>query len=186
MVSIPQVLLKHCYFTGSTNQSSIGQTREIRVGVTARCDRPIAASSGALLEREKGYFHESRRIPLATEISMRQSRSSYRSQTSSPPSHTKISYFWNLQKPLKTSRQVERKLKNLTMLKAVEKGQGSSSSPSYSPLSPNLPLFVHSSQNGHLFQKIKMAAKQFSKTETAHVEYTSAEGFQVRALQMRK
>ena len=56
MVSIPQVLLKHCYFTGSTNQSYIGQTREIRVGVTARCDRPIAASSGALLEREKGYL----------------------------------------------------------------------------------------------------------------------------------
>ena len=79
MVSIPQVLLKHCYFTGSTNQSYIGQTREIRVGVTATCDRPIAASSGALLGREKGYLHASRRIPLATEISMRQSRSSYRS-----------------------------------------------------------------------------------------------------------
>ena len=77
MVSIPQVPLKHCYFTGSTNQSYVGQTREIRVGVTATCDRPIAASSGALLEREKGYLHESRRIPLATEISMRQSRSSY-------------------------------------------------------------------------------------------------------------
>lgn len=54
--------------------------------------------------------------------------------------------------PLKTYRQIVRELKNLTTLKAAEKGRGSSSTLRYSLLWPNLLLLVHSSQNCYLFQ----------------------------------